>query len=366
MLTGHNIETMTALTLMSYPFDSGQPPVYLALAPLTHAAGRALLPGHDARRRDRHHAGPRPGRVPRPRRAPPGHPRVPAADADLPAARPPGPARRRPQLAALPLVRGRADVQPPGWSRPSRRSARSSGQLFGQTEAPMMISTLAPARPPQPGRHPGPRPVRLGRAADAADHRGDHGRGRQPAAAGGARRDRGPRPAGDPGLLQEPERDRRGVPARLAPHRRHRLPGRRQLPVHRRPAQGHDHHRRLQRLLGRGRAGPAGPPGESSTARSSACRTTSGASGSPPSSSAARASRSTRTRSVRSSGSGSAASRRPSRWRSGPTCRAPASARSSRPRSSPACSAHNCHYAPDLPVTTVEVRASLAGPELPP
>src|SRR6185312_8475491 len=44
LLTGHNIETMTALTLMSYPFDSGGPPVYLALAPLTHAAGVLCFP----------------------------------------------------------------------------------------------------------------------------------------------------------------------------------------------------------------------------------------------------------------------------------------------------------------------------------
>jgi fatty-acyl-CoA synthase len=44
LLTGHNIETMTALTLMSYPFDPGSPPVYLALAPLTHAAGVLCFP----------------------------------------------------------------------------------------------------------------------------------------------------------------------------------------------------------------------------------------------------------------------------------------------------------------------------------
>jgi fatty-acyl-CoA synthase len=37
MLTGGNLATMSALTLMSYPFDGR--PVYLALAPLTHAAG---------------------------------------------------------------------------------------------------------------------------------------------------------------------------------------------------------------------------------------------------------------------------------------------------------------------------------------
>jgi acyl-CoA synthetase (AMP-forming)/AMP-acid ligase II len=44
LLTGHNIETMTALTLMSYPFGPGSSPVYLALAPLTHAAGVLCFP----------------------------------------------------------------------------------------------------------------------------------------------------------------------------------------------------------------------------------------------------------------------------------------------------------------------------------
>jgi fatty-acyl-CoA synthase len=42
MLTGRNIETMTAITLMSYPWP--QRPVYLALAPLTHAAGVLCFP----------------------------------------------------------------------------------------------------------------------------------------------------------------------------------------------------------------------------------------------------------------------------------------------------------------------------------
>jgi fatty-acyl-CoA synthase len=41
-LTGTNIETMTAITLMSYPFDGR--PVYLALPPLTHAAGVLCFP----------------------------------------------------------------------------------------------------------------------------------------------------------------------------------------------------------------------------------------------------------------------------------------------------------------------------------
>ncbi|MBE7190443.1 MAG: AMP-binding protein, partial [Jatrophihabitans endophyticus] len=41
-LTGSNLETMTAITLMSYPWQPR--PVYLALAPLTHAAGVLCFP----------------------------------------------------------------------------------------------------------------------------------------------------------------------------------------------------------------------------------------------------------------------------------------------------------------------------------
>jgi fatty-acyl-CoA synthase len=42
MLTGRNLETMSAITLMSYPYDGR--PIYLALAPLTHAAGVLCFP----------------------------------------------------------------------------------------------------------------------------------------------------------------------------------------------------------------------------------------------------------------------------------------------------------------------------------
>lgn len=42
MLSGRNLEAMSAITLMSYPFDGR--PVYLALAPLTHAAGVLCFP----------------------------------------------------------------------------------------------------------------------------------------------------------------------------------------------------------------------------------------------------------------------------------------------------------------------------------
>lgn len=42
MLSGRNLETMSALTLMGYPFNGL--PAYLALAPLTHAAGVLCFP----------------------------------------------------------------------------------------------------------------------------------------------------------------------------------------------------------------------------------------------------------------------------------------------------------------------------------
>ncbi len=42
LLSGVNLEAMTAITLMSYPFEGR--PVYLALAPLTHAAGVLCFP----------------------------------------------------------------------------------------------------------------------------------------------------------------------------------------------------------------------------------------------------------------------------------------------------------------------------------
>ena len=42
MLTGRNLETMSAVTLMSYPFEGR--PVYLAVTPLTHAAGVLCFP----------------------------------------------------------------------------------------------------------------------------------------------------------------------------------------------------------------------------------------------------------------------------------------------------------------------------------
>jgi acyl-CoA synthetase (AMP-forming)/AMP-acid ligase II len=143
MLTGHNIETMTALTLMSYPFDSGRRPVYLALAPLTHAAGVLCFPvmtlggeivimplpdlGEFLALTERHrvtHAF-----------LPPtliylllDHPALSSAD-----------------LSSLRcLWYGAAPMSTSRLEQAIEAIGPVLGQLFGQTEAPMMISTLAP------------------------------------------------------------------------------------------------------------------------------------------------------------------------------------------------------------------------------
>ena len=143
LLTGHNIETMTALTLMSYPFDAGRPPVYLALAPLTHAAGVLCFPvmtlggeivimpspdlGEFLALTERHrvtHAF-----------LPPtliylllDHPALPSAD-----------------LSSLRcLWYGAAPMSTSRLEQAIEAIGPVFGQLFGQTEAPMMISTLAP------------------------------------------------------------------------------------------------------------------------------------------------------------------------------------------------------------------------------
>jgi fatty-acyl-CoA synthase len=149
MLTGRNIETMTALTLMSYPFPAGARPVYLALAPLTHAAGVlcfpimslggqvVIMPAPElgsflelVRRHRVTHAF-----------LPPTliymlleHPDRPGADLS----------------SLLCLWYGAAPMSAARLEQAIGLIGPVLGQLFGQTEAPMMISTLAPADHLQP------------------------------------------------------------------------------------------------------------------------------------------------------------------------------------------------------------------------
>jgi acyl-CoA synthetase (AMP-forming)/AMP-acid ligase II len=140
MLSGRNIEAMTALTLMGYPFKGR--PVYLALAPLTHAAGVLCFPimtrgGHIvimhhpdigeflaliARHRVTHTF------------LPPtviymllDHPKLDSAN-----------------LTSLQCFwYGAAPISASRLAEAVRRIGPMA-QLFGQTEAPMMISTMAP------------------------------------------------------------------------------------------------------------------------------------------------------------------------------------------------------------------------------
>ncbi len=142
ILTGHNIEAMSALTLMSYPF--GPRPRYLALAPLTHAAGVlcfpvmtlggeiVIMPKPDLseflvlieRHRITHTF------------LPPtlvymllDHPGLASTD-----------------LASIQcLWYGAAPMSASRLEEALDRIGPVMGQLFGQSEAPMMISTMAPA-----------------------------------------------------------------------------------------------------------------------------------------------------------------------------------------------------------------------------
>jgi fatty-acyl-CoA synthase len=141
LLTGGNLAAMAALTLMSYPFEGR--PVYLALAPLTHAAGVLCFPvlalGGEI------------VIMPRPDLAeflvligahrvthaflPPTLLYMLLAQPGLAAA----------DLSSLQcLWYGAAPMSATRLEEALVRIGPVLGQLFGQTEAPMMISTLAP------------------------------------------------------------------------------------------------------------------------------------------------------------------------------------------------------------------------------
>jgi acyl-CoA synthetase (AMP-forming)/AMP-acid ligase II len=141
LLTGTNLETMSAITLMSYPFEGR--PVYLALAPLTHAAGVLCFPVlalggeivvmrhpdvadflvHVERHRVTHTF------------LPPtliymvlAHPALDGTD-----------------LSSLQCFwYGAAPMSATRLEEALTRIGPVMAQLFGQTEAPMMISTMAP------------------------------------------------------------------------------------------------------------------------------------------------------------------------------------------------------------------------------
>ena len=142
VLSGRSIETMTAITLMSYPFEGR--PVYLALAPLTHAAGVLCFPvmalGGRIVVMAKPDLGEFLGLVERERVThtflPPtliymllGHDRLDATDTS----------------SLQCLWYGAAPMSAARLAEAIERLGPVLGQLFGQSEAPMMISTLAPA-----------------------------------------------------------------------------------------------------------------------------------------------------------------------------------------------------------------------------
>lgn len=142
MLSDRNLETMTAVTLMSYPFQGR--PVYLALAPLTHAAGVLCFPILSLG-----------GRI-----VIMAHPDVAEFLALIEAHRvthtflPPtviylalaNPAAGTTDYSSLQCFwYGAAPMSTQRLTEAIEVFGPVMGQLFGQTEAPMMISTMAPA-----------------------------------------------------------------------------------------------------------------------------------------------------------------------------------------------------------------------------
>jgi fatty-acyl-CoA synthase len=141
MLTGTNLETMTAITLMSYPWEGV--PTYLALAPLTHAAGVLCFPvlsrggsivimrapdvGEFLDNVERHHVT---------------HTFLPPTLIYMVLDHPSLDSR---DLASLQCFwYGAAPMSASRLQDALTRIGPVMAQLFGQTEAPMMISTMAP------------------------------------------------------------------------------------------------------------------------------------------------------------------------------------------------------------------------------
>lgn len=140
-LTDANLEAMTAITLMSYPFEGR--PVYLALAPLTHAAGVLCFPvlarGGEVVIMPKPDVGAFLANVEHHRIT---HTFLPPTLIYL--------LLDRPELDTTDLSSlqcfwyGAAPMSTSRLEEALTRIGPVMAQLFGQTEAPMMVSTLAP------------------------------------------------------------------------------------------------------------------------------------------------------------------------------------------------------------------------------
>jgi fatty-acyl-CoA synthase len=147
MLTDRNLEAMSAITLMSYPFTGR--PTYLALAPLTHAAGVLCFPIMALGGRIVIMARPDVGeflRLIEARRVT--HTFLPPTVIYLTLAHP---AVRTTDLTSLQCFwYGAAPMSTARLTEAIEVFGPVMGQLFGQSEAPMMISTMAPAEHLEP------------------------------------------------------------------------------------------------------------------------------------------------------------------------------------------------------------------------
>ena len=141
MLTDRNIEAMSAITLMSYPFPGR--PVYLALAPLTHAAGVLCFPvlarGGEVVIMAKHDVGRFLELIERHRVT---HTFLPPTLIYMVLGHP---ALKHTDLSSLQCFwYGAAPMSAARLAEALERIGPMA-QLFGQSEAPMMISTMAPA-----------------------------------------------------------------------------------------------------------------------------------------------------------------------------------------------------------------------------
>jgi acyl-CoA synthetase (AMP-forming)/AMP-acid ligase II len=143
-LTGTNLETMTAITLMSYPWPEDRPPTYLALAPLTHAAGVLCFPvlcrGGSIVVMRSPDVG---GFLDRVEQHAVTHTFLPPTLIYMVLDHPSLDARDLSSLRCF--WYGAAPMSTSRLEEALTRIGPVMAQLFGQTEAPMMVSTMAPA-----------------------------------------------------------------------------------------------------------------------------------------------------------------------------------------------------------------------------
>ena len=233
--------------------EVGPGDVVLGALPLFHSFGQTVGDERLAAGRRLPHPGAeiRPGRGAGDDAARRRHPLLRRAD-DVRRAAPPPRAR---ELRHLDRCATASPAAPRCRSRSCAASKRPSGRRCWRATASRR------PRPSPRSNHPDmERKAGLDRHPDRGGRDAGRRRGRQRGRAGRGRRDRDPRPQHHEGLLAAARGDRGGDARRLVPQRRHGPHRRGRLLLHRRPQEGPDHPRRLQRLPARGRGGALRAP----------------------------------------------------------------------------------------------------------